>query len=142
MSQVDLKQFGLLAELDEVDREALFEVLEERKASSGVPLFREGSEAEGLVLLVAGEVELKSRRSAETARLGPGSTIGALSLLVVGPREVSAIAQAPCRYLLFPRTSYRRLVDDAPRTACRLTEAIIAELSAAIREGLDVIASA
>ncbi len=142
MSQVDLKQFPLLAELGEPDREALLEVLEERKASAGVPLFREGSEAEGLVLIVAGEVELQSRRSPEAVRLGPGAAIGGLSLLVVGPREVTAVARAACRYLLLPRTSFRRLVDDAPRTACRLTEAIAAELSAVVREGLDGFATA
>jgi len=132
----ELKRFPLLAELGEDDREALLDVLEERRVSGGVPLFREGSESEGLVLLVEGEVQLGSRRGGEPCLLGPGSALGALSLLRVGRREVTAVAETPCRYLLFPRTSYRRLVDDAPRTACRLAEAIASELAAAIQESL------
>lgn len=140
MNASDLKAFALLAELGEDDREALSDVLEERKVSAKVPLFREGSEAEGLVLIARGEVEVKSRRSGERFRAGPGTCLGAVSLLAVGARECTAVALAPVVYWLLPRTSFRRLVDDAPRTACRLAEAVAIELATSVREGLDRLA--
>ncbi|MGH0036524.1 MAG: cyclic nucleotide-binding domain-containing protein [Myxococcota bacterium] len=139
MIGADLKGFDLLAELGEDDREALVEVLEERKVSASVPLFREGSEAEGLVLIAKGEVEVRSSRTDSTFRAGPGRCLGALSLLVIGKRETSAVAIEPVTYWLLPRTSYRRLVDDAPRTACRLTEAIAIEAASSMRDGLDAL---
>lgn len=137
MTAADLKEFDLLAELDEDDREALTEVLEERRVSAKVPLFREGSEAEGLVLLAKGAAEVKSRRTRSAFVAGPGTCLGAISLLAIGKRECSAIATEPVTYWLLPRTSFRRLVDDAPRAACRLAEAVAIELATAVRAGLD-----
>jgi CRP-like cAMP-binding protein len=140
VNAADLKAFDLLAELGEDDREALTEVLEERKASAKAPLFREGSEAEGLVLIVRGEVQVKSRRSQQTFEAGPGTCLGAASLLAIGARECTVVATAPVVYWLLPRTSFRRLVDDAPRTACRLAEAIAIDLASSLRDSLDLIA--
>ncbi|MCZ6463369.1 MAG: cyclic nucleotide-binding domain-containing protein [Proteobacteria bacterium] len=141
MSSTDLKAFSLLAEFGEEDRAALGELLEEQNASKGVALFREGSEAEGLVLIVSGEVRLESQRRVEQEILGPGAALGALSLVVVGPREATAIAQSACTFLLLPRTSFRRLAEDYPRTACRLAEAIVSEVASTLRDGLESIAS-
>ena len=141
MSSTDLKTFPLLAEFDEEDRELLGELLEQRNASKGVALFREGSEAEGLVLVVSGKVRLESQRRVEQETVGPGAALGALSLVVVGPREATAIAPSACTFLLLPRTSFRRLAEDYPRTACRLAEAIVSEVASTLRDGLDSIAS-
>jgi hypothetical protein len=38
---------------------------------------------------------------------------------------------------MLPRTSYRRLVDDYPRTACRLAEAIVDDVAGLVRPVLD-----
>ncbi len=141
MNEADLKPFPLLSEMREEDREALVELLEEQSVSARVPLFREGSEAEGLVLVARGEVRVESRRCEETFTAGPGTCLGAVSLLLVGPRECSAIAESPVVYYLLPRTSFRRLMDDSPLTACRLAEAIAIDLAGSVREGLDEIAA-
>lgn len=139
MNEVDLKAFPLLAELRDEDREVLVDLLDERRVAQEVPLFREGSESEGLVLLVEGEVEIASRRTGESERLGPGAQIGLWSLVAVGPREVSAVAKTPVRLLLLPRTSCHRLIEDSPRTACRLFETLCGELAGVLREGLDEV---
>jgi len=41
---------------------------------------------------------------------------------------------------LLSRNAYRRLVEDYPRTACRLTEAIARDLSSLLREALEPVA--
>lgn len=133
----DLKRFSLLVDFCDEDREELLALLEEKSLMAGRSLFREGTEAESLVLLLSGSVQLKSARAGELGRVGEGSALGAVSLVSVGPREATAIAETPCEVLLLPRTSFRRLVEDAPRTACRLSEAIARELAGLVRPGLD-----
>lgn len=137
MSATELKNFPLLAEFNDEDREALFELLEDRSVAKGRRIFSEGSEADGLVLIVSGKAKLESKRGIEPEELAAGSVLGAVSLVSMGPREVTAFAEEPCQLLLFPRTSWRRLVDDHPRTACRLAEAMLLELGGLIRLGLD-----
>lgn len=137
MSDIDLKGFSLLAEFTDGDREILAELLEEKSLEPGRRVFSEGSEAEGLVLVASGTVRLESRRTVATESVESGSALGALSLVSVGPREATAITQTPCLLLLLPRTSWRRLVDDYPRTACRLSEAILAEFASLLRQGLE-----
>ena len=139
MNARDLKQFALLAELGEADREAVAELLEERTASQGVALFREGSEAEGLVLVTRGTARLESRRSTDQVDLRAGDSLGALSLVAVGSREATAIAETSVTYWLLPRTSFRRLAEDHPRSACRLAEAILVETAGSMRDALDLV---
>ena len=138
MNAEDLKSFGLLAELADEDREVLFELLEPLTIRQGRSVYRETAEAEGLVLIVSGMVRLSSRRCVDLGALTDGAVLGGASLFGMGCREATAKAEIDTKVLLLARTAYRRLVDDYPRTACRLTEAIGAELAGLLREGLDV----
>ena len=137
MTPADLKRFPLLVELSDDDREALFELLEPQAFRTGRSVYRETAEADGLVLIVSGEVRLSSRRRADLGVLGEGAILGGASLLTMGQREATAKAECECQVLLLPRTAYRRLLEDFPRTACRLTEAIAADLAALLREALE-----
>ncbi len=142
MSESDLKAFPLLAELSEEDREALDDLLEPVSVRSGRKLFRAGSESEGQTLIVEGEIAFHSPRSSETWVLGPGSALGALSLVAVGEHETSATAETACELLFLDRTQFRRLADDHPRAACRLLEALMKDLAATTRAALDEVAPA
>jgi CRP-like cAMP-binding protein len=141
VSETDLKRFRVFSELTEADREAVAELLEPIDLAPGRQCFREGQEAEGLLLVDRGELRLESRRSGALGKSGEGTALGGLSLLLVGPREVTAIADAPTRVLLLSRSSFLRLSEDHPRVGLRLTQAIVAEFALAVREGLDRIAS-
>lgn len=137
MNANGLKEFPLFAEFNDEDREVLFDLLEDRSIPKGRRIFSEGAEADGLVLLVSGTARLESKRGIEPELLPSGNVLGAVSLVSMGPREVTAFADEACQVLLFPRTSWRRLVDDHPRTACRLAEAMLLELAGLVRLGLD-----
>ena len=141
MTALRLKEFSLLAELTDEDRETLAEVLEERVLRAGRRIFSEGTEAEGLVLVAAGTLRIESRRSGASERVEAPVALGALSLVAVGPRECTVVADSECTVLLLPRTAFRRLVDDAPRTACRLLEGMVDETAALVRSALDPLAS-
>lgn len=137
MKDADLKRFALLSDLTDSDREALAELLEPVELAPGRQCFREGQEADGLLLIDRGELRLESQRGAELGSCGEGSAIGGLSLLLVGTREVTAIAVAPSRVFQLSRAAFSRLAEDHPRAALRLVQAIAAEFAGAVREGLD-----
>ncbi len=138
---VDLKLFSLLRELTEEEREELADLLEPQTAREGEVIFCEGHEADGLVLIASGSVLLEGERGGSVERLREGEHLGALSLVVVGMREATATAESECELLLLSRTAFRRLADDAPRAACRLVEAVAADLAGLLRRDLDRIAA-
>jgi len=137
MTPADLKRFPMLAELSDEDRTALLDLLEPRVFRKGRSIYRETAEADGLVLVSSGAVQLSSSRSADLATLGEGCVFGSASLLSLGAREATAKAAVDTEVMMLPRASYRRLVEDHPRTACRLTEAIAADLAGLLREVLE-----
>lgn len=141
MTPGDLKRFPLLAELSDEDREAIFELVDLQTIRKGRSLYRETAEADGLVLIVSGEVRLSARACADLGSLGEGTILGGASLLSMGQREATAKAETDCQVMILPRTAYRRLVEDYPRAACRLTEAIAVELAGLLRESIEPVAS-
>ena len=143
MNPDDLKRFSLMAEFCEEDREALAELLEKRVLPNGKSAFREGSEAEGLVLLEKGRLKLKSgRRGGVIGSLQAPEYLGAGSLFAFGKREVTALADGVCTIWVLPRSGMARLLDDAPRAAFRLAEATAGELVGLLRTGTDLLSEA
>jgi CRP-like cAMP-binding protein len=135
----DLKGVALFAELSEDELDALAEVLEEESLVAGRVLFEEGAEADGLVAVLEGAVELESRDHGSLTRLAAGAALGGLSLVAPGRREVTALAAEACTVAWLERGSFRRLVDDEPRVACKLVEALLRETAGDLREGLPVL---
>lgn len=141
MKASQLKQFALLAEFTEEEREVVADLLEARSLPDGKSAFREGAESEGLVLLAEGRLKLKSKRTGSiVAIVEAPAHLGAISLFAFGKREVTALADGGATIYLLPRAGLPRLADDAPRAAFRLAEAVATELAGLVRNGLDVLA--
>jgi CRP-like cAMP-binding protein len=138
----ELKVFALLAELSEEERELVTDLLERIDLDPGDQLFCEGQEAECLVLIEKGSLALTSARAGALGQVGAGDSLGALSLVSVGPREATAVAGEATAVWVLSRESFRRLCEDAPRAACRILEAALADFAGAVREGLDRYAGA
>lgn len=138
MNADTLKTFSLLAQFNDDEREALAELLEERILLNGKSAFREGSEGDGLVLLEQGRLKLKSRRTGTVIGcLEAPEHLGAVSLFTLGTREVTALADGPCTISTLSRSGLSRLLEDSPRAAYRLAEAVAVETVSLIRTGLD-----
>jgi CRP-like cAMP-binding protein len=131
-----LERFPLLAGLGEVDRRILSERLEWLDVEVGAHLFREGDPADALLLLLDGRLRLWSDGRDADGEVGPGSSIGALSLVVEGPREASAVARSRCRVLRLTRESFAGLRDAAPEVACKLLEGVVRENAVFARDAL------
>ena len=135
-----LKRYGLLSSLGEEEREIFDSLVDEIELEAGEPLFQEGDESEGLVLVERGALRLESRRLDRAGSIGEGGDLGGLSLIALGTREVTAVASEPTCVLVLSRSAFLRLSDDAPRAAARILETILAETAALVRQGLDRIA--
>ena len=132
----DLKRFSLLSELSEEDREILAEELEGLEVEAGTELYDEGEQGDGLYFVVEGEVRVESTHTGASAVFGPGSSMGAFSLVASGPRETRAAASQRSRLLVLRRSTFRRFAEVEPRAACRLLEAILRETARLGREVL------
>lgn len=136
MTAAALKAFAPFADLSEDERAEVAALLEERSLSPGETLFVEGEEADALVLVAEGTVQVESRRTRESASLGPGAVLGGMALFAIGARETSAAGAERAEVLLLRREDFLRLAEDSPRTACRVALALGAELAATLRGAL------
>jgi CRP-like cAMP-binding protein len=132
----DLKRFSLLVEFNQQDRIDFWELLEPRSLADGETLFSQNDEADTLYLLVRGSLRIRSEVGGRLGLLCAGSALGAISLMTIGSRQVSAVAESDCELLLLDRAGFMRLAEDAPRTACRLVEAVVVELATGLRPNL------
>ena len=133
-----LKRYSLFSELNDEEREVVASLLEERKLSDGKSAFREGSESDGLVLLESGRLMLRSGRTRSlVGSLEAPAHLGAASLFALGKREVTALAEGACVIFVLSRSALSRLLDDSPRAAFRLAEAVAAELAGLARQSAE-----
>lgn len=137
MSAALLERFALLAGLGREARLALARAIESVEVDAGTLLFAEGDPAEGLVLLVEGRVRVASQRAPEAAaELGPGTALGAFSLVERGLREARVETLSRSRLLVLRRDAYEQLAVDAPSAACQLLEGILRDTASLLRDGI------
>jgi CRP-like cAMP-binding protein len=139
MSTTALEKFALLAELDPVERQAVAERLEWIRLEPGLALFREGDEADALWLVLEGEVELTSAKHGAAGVCAAGASLGTLSLVTGGLREVTAETHTDCQLLRLSREAFRNLRETAPLAACRLLEQVVREAAASSRAALSAL---
>ena len=133
MTADQLKEFALLEGLSGSDRSELAEVLEPLELPAGFVVYEEGDAAGGLLLVAEGRVSLCSARAAGCVEYGPGSVLGVLSLVAGGVREATARTASHSRLWLLRRDAVERLIERAPRTACRLLQAVLHESAGLLR---------
>lgn len=96
---------------------------------AGTKLWQQGDEADGLYLIVTGEVAISSRlpgdREVELARLGPGETMGELSLLDGGVRTAGARTTAPTTMLVVGRREFASLLSASQPSAFALRRSVV-----------------
>jgi NTE family protein len=132
----ELKRFAIFADLGEGEREELAALLEERDLSAGETLFEEGDDADALLLVLDGRLELRSRRRAEPLSIGAGETMGGLALFAVGTRAVQAMGAEPTALRLLRREDFLRFAEDQPRAAFRIAAALVADVAQHAREAV------
>ncbi len=123
----------VLGRLEPADLPLVEAACEAVEVEAGAVLFEQGDVAEGLVLIEEGRVRVESSRAPGSLELGAGASLGAFSLIGAGLREARAETTSRSRLRLLARDSFRRLREEAPDTACRLLEGVLADAATWLR---------
>ncbi len=93
--------FPLLGSLPPARQQAFLDSLEQTSHATGDRLFGEGDPGHEMLLIMAGQVQLRRRtdtgEALKLAILGPGEVVGEMAVLSPAPRSAEAIAITPVR---------------------------------------------
>lgn len=122
----------VLTELSEADRQLLMEFVEARSVAAGEPVFSAGEEAAGMFVVVEGSVRVEAGEQSGGVFM-PGEILGAMSLVRIGSRACSAVAEGDTRLLVLSRESYARMRQAHPALALSLQEGILRHVAGDLR---------
>jgi hypothetical protein len=117
------------------DLAAISAIAEERRAAAGEVLYREGDRGDAMMVIVSGRVDLL-RNNQPFMELGPGESLGQVSLLDRGPRPTTAVvsSNAPALLLSIGCDAFLDLVVDRPD----LTRGLFVVLAKRLRALIDL----
>ena len=100
------------------------------KADAGTLVYEEGARPQGLLVLLAGTVEVFKKGSDEPlAAISAPTVLGEISLLTEGPHTASVRAKTACEFNLLTTTQFHRLLQEDSLAAYKVI-AILAEVLA------------
>lgn len=113
----------------------LASIAHERTLEAGTHLFREGEPADSLFVVVEGTLSVRitgeDGRERTLTSLGPGQSLGELSLLDAGgSRMVSVVAQEESRLLELRHADFARLQTQKPQACLKLMRNVTAAFGA------------
>jgi CRP-like cAMP-binding protein len=101
-------------------------------------LFFEGDKNAFLVLIIKGNVHVvkfdSQRNPKKITTLGPGKTIGEMSIIDGEPRSASAVTAVASTLMVMTAEKFNRLMDEQPRVALVLVQKIAKLMSQYLRQ--------
>jgi CRP/FNR family transcriptional regulator, cyclic AMP receptor protein len=101
-------------------------------------LFFEGDKNAFLVLIIKGNVHVvkfdSKRNPKRITTLGPGKTIGEMSIIDGEPRSASAVTAVDSTLMVITAEKFNRLMDERPRVAIVLVQKIAKLMSQYLRQ--------
>jgi CRP/FNR family transcriptional regulator, cyclic AMP receptor protein len=101
-------------------------------------LFFEGDKIAFLVLIISGNVHVvkfdSQRNPKKITTLGPGKTIGEMSIIDGEPRSASAVTAVESTLMVMTAEKFNRLMDEQPRVALVLVQKIAKLMSQYLRQ--------
>lgn len=132
-----------------LDRIELFDGFDERdaahmaaympcyRAPAGAPIIREGDAGDFLVLVLSGIVEITKRDgsgvTAPLSTVGPGKTLGEMSVIDGEPRFASCVALEDTDFAVLDRDHLTRIIADDPRLGNKILIVMVQLLSQRLR---------
>ncbi len=118
--------------VDPFSRRALLEAAEPCELRAGQVLLQEAGANDRMYLLLEGElgIFLVGTGKEPVATLGPGETVGEMSLLDGAPASASVVAQSRCRLLSVDEKAFWRLVESSHPFALSLLVKLTGRLRA------------
>jgi CRP-like cAMP-binding protein len=94
------------------------------RATPGLPVIHEGGSGDYMLLVLSGRVDVLKRAQDGSSRLmatvGPGMTLGEMSMIDGEPRFATCMAIEPTTVAVLTRDDMRRIIEDAPRLGTKI----------------------
>jgi len=130
-----LRSTPLLRDFTDVGLNILADLAAQRSVGRGSFAFKAGDVSDTLAFVAKGSLELAPQDgSAPLGAIGPGDTIGGMSLLVEGEHLLSAVASSDVELLEISRAVFEQMKKTHPRTALKLTLALAQDLAERLRD--------
>lgn len=131
-----LKALPFFADLSMDDMRAVFRICVHHSFKAGTHLIEPGEPGRGLYIIIEGQVEVfdgsgKDARLLNT--LGPGSSVGEISLLLDGPTSARVTARTNARALFIGREAFRQFMANTPTAALRIYRLFSTNLAERVR---------
>ena len=147
--EATLKDSALLKDFSPTGLQILAAIATEKNFPRGTLLFAENMAAEAMYFVVEGRVAIGIKngegKDQHVASLGPGDTLGELSLLSPSKRLCSALAESDLRTVEIRAEAFKKLLAQKPQACLKLMLNISAEFGkklSANRDGLRALALA
>ncbi len=119
------------------DVEQLAAFMQVYRADTGEALIREGEVDDYLILIVKGRVEISKADSQGELRpmtiVGPGATLGEMSMIDGEPRFATCIALEPTIFAVLSRDSMVKIIIDEPALGSKILIKLVTLLSQRLR---------
>jgi CRP/FNR family transcriptional regulator, cyclic AMP receptor protein len=102
--------------------------------AAGDVIFRQGDPAEQMFIVIGGSVEILVRERV-VERLGPGRTLGVVSLVDRERRNTTARAAEECELAVIEARVFRIMVEETPNFVWYIMRELVARLRATTRAG-------
>jgi CRP-like cAMP-binding protein len=134
---VILDRIELFDGFEQSDVTAMAQFLHCYRAPPGAPIIREGDEGDYLVLVLSGIVEITKRdesgSGAPLSTVGPGKTLGEMSLIDGEPRFASCIALEDTEFAVLDREGLSRIISEQPQLGIKILIEMVQLLSQRLR---------
>lgn len=124
-----LGAIAIFEHLPKKDLRALDQHVTATTLAEGTELAREGRAPTQMFLIVDGSAVVR-RGNRKVATLGPGDTVGELSLLDGGKQSATVVADTDCDVLVVAVNEFRTMLDDSPAFTRQVLRSLAARLRA------------
>ena len=132
-----LPKLGVFNFLAESDYELIESYMFRYDYEAGAYVFKEGTHGGYMFFIVEGSVEIIKQfdtKKHTIAELGPGRSVGEMSLIDGAPRSATVRAKEDLVLLVLKREDFQRLLEEQPAIANRIMMGIATLLSQSLRE--------
>ncbi|HSN40807.1 MAG TPA: cyclic nucleotide-binding domain-containing protein [Burkholderiales bacterium] len=108
------------------------------RARAGDVVIRENDAGDFMLLLIAGEVDIlkkgTDREQRHVTSVGPGMTLGEMSMIDGEPRFATCLATQPTTFAVLTRDDMAKIILDHPRLGSKLLIKLVTMLSLRLRQ--------
>lgn len=132
-----IESIHLFEDFDAAEIAGLARYMRCYRASQGSEIIREGETGDFMLLILDGNVEITKRdvrgQPQVISSVGPGKTLGEMSLIDGEPRFASCVTLTPLEFAVLDRLSLSRLIAEEPRLGVKLMMELLMLLNQRLR---------